>query len=173
MKLYLINYKDKTGMYGYRKSEQLSGLVKIVDSITERMTDKTSNLIRKAGECEQIEVNYGTSKDHAVKNYNRIVSSTIKKNAVLLGINSVLAIASYIPPLTLIPLISISFTTMAIHNYSLIAGAKKGLAKAEFLFNEEIAALEDMLRGHKAQARAFCDEYLQELYNLHLNSKSL
>jgi len=173
MRLYLINHCDKVIISGYRKSEKVSGLVKVVDNLIEKMTDKTSNLIRNAGECEQIEIHYGSDKEQAIKNYNNIVSRTIKKNAILLGVNSTLALLSYIPPFTVVPLISVSLVTMAINNYSLISRAKKSQSKAEFLFNNEISVLEKLLKSHDNSPFGFCDKHLQELYNRYTNTKSL
>lgn len=164
MELYLINNKNKAELRSPNKPEPKSGLVKLVDSAIRTMTDRTSYLVRTAGNCEEIHVQHGTDSDTAKKQFGKIITKTIAKNAALFAVNSTITVVTYIPPLTFIPWISMPFAILAANNISLIAGARKGAEKAEFARNEEVSILEEMLKHEKKTYYDFQDGFLQKLY---------
>lgn len=160
MELYLIN----NGIRSPKKLDKTSGLIKIIDGTVNKLTDETSRLIGHTGNCEEVKVYYGASEKEAKQEYKRIVSSTIRKNGLLLALNSAIAIVSYLPPLTFIPFASLPFITLAINNYHAIAGAKKGAAKTRFIKHEELATLEELLKEQTRQEYSFKDSFLQDIY---------
>lgn len=164
MELYLINRNKKTDIKSPHKSEKISGLVKVVENIVNTLTDNTSNLIRTAGNCEEVMVYYSLDETLAKQQYDRIVSRTVAINGTLLAVNSAIVVCTYIPPLIFVPLISIPFLTLAINNYSVVAGAKKVKTKAEFKRHDELPKLEGLLKRDALEDYTFEDQFLQQLY---------
>ncbi|MBU2589799.1 MAG: hypothetical protein KKA65_00330 [Nanoarchaeota archaeon] len=179
LELYLINNESSYQLYHNSSKTEDSKLEELVEEVKENKFSKIKeylnntrfkkfldNYIQKAitrlqntslrsfkaaSLIAEVNVNYSTNltEKEAKKAYRKIVRREIFKNSLNIGLNLLAIAVCYVPPIALIPGSSIPFVIIGYQSAKSLKAILKGKNKINFIKNEELFLLEDIIENNK------------------------